>query len=139
MAITEAEFELANERMNELRVTTPFALQAWCSGAGEIMLSLSTGVTLSFPYRKIRELEEASPPDLLTIEISPSGLGLHFPKIDVDLYLPSLIEQFIGPRNWRAARLGGSGGKSRSPVKQKAARENGRLGGRPKKAAVPDL
>ncbi len=35
-----------------------------------------------------------------------------------------------------AATLGRKGGKSKSPAKLKAVRENGKLGGRPKKAAA---
>ena len=31
------------------------------------------------------------------IEISPSGLGLHFPAIDADIYLPGLHRFFLAP------------------------------------------
>jgi hypothetical protein len=40
---------------------------------------------------------------LTRIEISPSGLGLYFPAIDADIYLPSLLEGFLGSRGWMAA------------------------------------
>src|ERR1700683_2087116 len=40
------------------------------------------------------------------IEISPSGFGIHFPKLDVDIYLPGLLEGFLGSKRWMAARLG---------------------------------
>jgi hypothetical protein len=67
------------------------------------------------------------------IEISPSGFGIHFPKLDADLYLPALLEGLLGSRAWMAARLGARGGKATSPAKISAARANGRLGGRPRK------
>jgi hypothetical protein len=69
------------------------------------------------------------------IEISPSGLGIHFPKLDADLYLPGVLEGFLGSKRWMASRLGQAGGKSRTAAKRAAARANGRMGGRPKKAA----
>jgi hypothetical protein len=72
---------------------------------------------------------------LSAIEISPSGLGLHFPALDADLYVPALLEGFLGSRHWMAEQLGKSGGQARSHAKTAAARANGRLGGRPKKVA----
>ena len=78
-------------------------------------------------------LEDATPEQLRQIEISPSGFGIHFPKLDADLYIPALLEGFFGSRNWIASRLGAQGGKARSAAKANAARKNGRLGGRPKK------
>lgn len=39
----------------------------------------------------VRGIEHAEPRDLLGAEISPSGLGIHFPKIDADVYIPALI------------------------------------------------
>jgi hypothetical protein len=68
------------------------------------------------------------------IEISPSGFGLHFPALDADLDVPGLLEGFLGSKTWMASRLGQIGGQSSSKTKKAAARANGRLGGRPKKA-----
>jgi len=64
-----------------------------------------------------------------------STLANHRPKLDADLYLPGLLEGFLGSKQWMASRLGQMGGKSRSAAKKAASRANGRLGGRPKKAA----
>jgi hypothetical protein len=69
----------------------------------------------------------------LRIEITPSGLGIHFPKLDADLYLPALLEGFLGSRRWIAAQMGRIGGKASTKAKSTAARRNGRLGGRPRK------
>jgi hypothetical protein len=68
---------------------------------------------------------------------APSGLGLHFPKLDADLYLPALLAGVLGSKAWAAAQLGQAGGQARTAAKQEAARRNGRLAGRPKQAAVP--
>lgn len=70
------------------------------------------------------------------IEISPGGLGLHFPMLDADLYLPALLEGIFGSRKWMAGMMGRSGGLTKSPAKAAASRENGKIGGRPRKPAI---
>ena len=72
--------------------------------------------------------------DLKTIEISPSGLGLYFPRLDADVYIPALLDGVFGSANWTARQMGASGGKARSTAKATAARENGKRGGRPRKS-----
>ena len=59
-----------------------------------------------------------------------------WPKLDADLYLPALIEGALGSKRWMAARLGSRGGQVRSEAKAGASRENGKLGGRPRKHVV---
>jgi hypothetical protein len=56
---------------------------------------------------------------------------LHWPLLDADLYVPSLIEGAFGSRRWMQ-QIGKLGGSSRSSVKAKSSRENGKRGGRPK-------
>ena len=99
-----------------------------------IVIHLSSRLDVSFSPRDAQGLEHARPSQLDEIKISPSGFGIHFPKLDADLYLPALLEGFLGSKQWMAARLGQAGGKAKSPAKRAAARANGKLGGRPKKA-----
>ena len=80
-------------------------------------------------------LSEASHDDLAEIVIEGAGLGLHWPRIDADVYVPGLLQGLLGSKRWMATHLGGLGGKAKSPAKAAAARENGRKGGRPKRAA----
>lgn len=101
---------------------------------GRIVISLDTGLDLAFSPHRAQGFENAHPADLDVVEISPSGLGVHFPKIDADIYIPALIEGFLGSKRWIAAQNGKVGGKAATPAKRLAARENGKLGGRPKKA-----
>jgi hypothetical protein len=97
-------------------------------------IKLNTMIEIRFPAALIEGLSEAATKDLRDIEITPSGLGLHWPRLDVDLYIPSLIQGKFGSKSWMAKQLGVLGGKRKSEAKTKSSRENGRKGGRPKQA-----
>ena len=103
--------------------------------SARIVIDLNTGVQVAFPSRLAEGLADASPEDLAEIEISPVGLGLHWPKLDADVYLPALLQGVFGSKRWMAAQLGAAGGQARSQAKAVAARANGRKGGRPRKVA----
>lgn len=127
-------FEAANRRARALRASVPRAVSArYDRENGRIVIRLSSDLDLSFPAHDAQGLERATPSELQDIEISPSGFGIHFPRLDADLYLPAILDGFLGSKKWMASSLGQAGGKSRSAVKQAASRANGRLGGRPKK------
>jgi hypothetical protein len=129
-------FGMANRRGERVRASVPKAIAAGFDRAtGRIVVRLSSKLDISFSPHDAQGLENAKPSQLEEIEISPSGLGIHFPKLDADLYLPSLLEGFLGSRRWMASRLGRAGGKSRSVAKRAASKVNGWKGGRPRKAA----
>jgi len=134
MDIRNEEYEAANKRAAESQRKTPTAtVVRYDRRISRIVIALSSGIEIAFRPRDAQGLERAKPDDMSEIEISPSGLGIHFPRLDVDLYLPALLEGFLGSRNWMAAEMGKRGGKAKTDAKAEAARENGRLGGRPKK------
>ena len=88
------------------------------------------------PVELIEGLAGAAPDDLADIEVTPAGLGLHWPKLDADVYVPALMQGVFGSRRWMAAQLGATGGKATSKAKGDAARANGRKGGRRPKTAT---
>jgi hypothetical protein len=131
-----SRINIANNRGKEMRATIPHAVAArYERSSRRIVIRLSSNLELSFSPRDAQGLERASPSQLDKIEISPSGFGLHFPRLDADIYVPGLLEGFLGSKRWMASRLGEAGGKATSPAKKAAARANGKLGGRPRKAA----
>jgi Protein of unknown function (DUF2442) len=130
---TSDHFEVANRRAKSLQSSAPRAIAAhYDRASGRVVIRLSSRLDVSFSPRDAEGLEHARPLQLEPIEISPSGYGIYFPKLDADLYLPGLLEGFLGSKRWMASRLGHTGGKSRSPAKRAAAKVNGKLGGRPK-------
>ncbi len=130
------QFEEANQQARKMQEALPKAISAYYDRkSGHIVIHLSSKLILSFSPRDAQGLENAKPSQLDEIEISPSGFGIHFPKLDADLFIPGLLEGFLGSRKWMASRLGQAGGQSRSRMKREASRENGKLGGRPRKTA----
>lgn len=132
MAIAEHELKQAGQRMQTLRQHAHAAAVRYDRRRSRVVVSLNTGVELAFPMLA-EGLADASPRDLAKIEITPSGLGLHWPKLDADLYVPGLLAGAFGGKRWMAAQLGAAGGSARSTAKTRVARANGKLGGRPRK------
>jgi hypothetical protein len=131
------KLESANRRARPRELSGPKAVTArFDRRTGRIVVTLSNRVDLAFSPRDAQGLEKATAAELSKIEISPSGLGLHFPKVDADLYIPGILEGLLGSKKWMASRLGNAGGRSKSDAKKTAARRNGRLGGRPRKGSV---
>jgi hypothetical protein len=131
------QFEVANRNAQGLQASLPRAVRArYDRRIGRVVITLSTNLEVAFAPRDAEGLEGASPEQLSSIEISPSGFGIHFPKLDADIYLPALLEGFLGSRNWIASRLGAEGGKSKSSAKAAAAKRNGQRGGRPRKGTT---
>jgi hypothetical protein len=136
MTLSDADVRRAEKRMQVQLQTQPHATAARYDRRGaKVVVSLSNGLELGVPVRLAQGLSGASASELSNIEISPTGLGLHWPRLDADLYLPALIEGIFGTHRWMARLLGKRGGEVTSAAKKAAARANGRRGGRPRKDA----
>lgn len=133
MELTDAQIEAAEERGRIAQQTEPRAVSArYDARARRIVVELTSGATFAFPPALVQELCDAAPDELAEIEVSPSGYGLHWPRIDEDYSVPGLMNGVFGTAKWMAARAG----RATSPAKAAAARANGRKGGRPRKAGV---
>ena len=134
--VSDEQYESANVRGAVVRGGPTAVRVRYVPHSKRVVIMLSNDIEVSFPATSAQGLEHATPTDLEAIEISPSGLGLHFPKVDADIYLPALLQGFLGSEAWiqrqlaaRAAR----GGAAKTEAKAKAARANGAKGGRPRK------
>ena len=96
-----------------------------------VTMHLDDGVRVSIPRMSLQGLQDAKPAQLSRIEILGRGTGLHWPLLDVDHYVPGLLNHVFGTSRWMG-ELGRRGGSVTSTAKAAAARANGRKGGRPK-------
>ena len=136
MAITKEQFKAANRRGAQAVARGPVALSARLDARrGHIVVVLKGGCEFSFPVALAEGLAGAARAKVAKIEISPNGLGLHWPLLDADLYVPGLIEGTLGSRQWMR-HIGELGGRRRSEAKASASRANGKRGGRPKEQAA---
>ena len=104
-------FKLANRRGKAIRESTPRALSArYDRRRGRLSIRLSSRLEVSFSPHDAQGLEHATPAKLRDIEVTPSGFGIHFPKLDADLYVRAILEGFLGSKKWMAARLGSAVG-----------------------------
>ncbi len=92
------------------------------------------GGTMTIPRRAIQELDNVPASALRAVTLSPAGDAISWRTLDVDIYVPGLVERAFGTRIFAAAS-GRRGGKRTSRAKASAARANGAKGGRPRSTA----
>lgn len=133
---TDAEIDSAITQANLREPYRPEAVAAVYRPKDDVVaVKLRSGVELVIPRRLLQGLESAAPEQVGQVEIWGPGSSLHWEALDVDHYVPSLIEGIFGNRRWMS-ELGKRGGAVRSAAKAKAARRNGRKGGRPRKRSA---
>lgn len=137
MELSDKDIEAANRRGELRRAGRLVATAArYDRDLNRVVVTLASEVEISFPPQYAEGLAGATPEQLADIEVSPSGLGIHFRTLDADLYVPTLIHGTLGSKEWMASQIGRLGGQASSVAKAAAARENGRLGGRPRTKQV---
>jgi hypothetical protein len=129
--LTDAEIDAATARGEELARTEPRAQSAQFDRVNrKIVITFANGTEFSFPPGLAQGLAGATDDQLAEIRISGGGFGLHWEVLDADLTVPGLVNHVFGTRRFMAQQAG----RSTSPAKAAAARENGSKGGRPKKS-----
>ena len=130
---TESEIVLAIERakslQNEPRVTDVEYRPG--PGLDLLILKMSDGRRHMIPREDLQGLQSATKEQIARVEILGNGTGLHWPALNLDYYVPSLVRHIYGNKRWMA-EIGRSGGSVKSTAKKRAARVNGLKGGRPR-------
>ena len=67
-----------------------------------IVINLKSGAIYSFPPALAQGLSGASLEDLAEVEVTPSGDGLHWEKLDADFSVPALLAGVFGNAAWMA-------------------------------------
>lgn len=99
-----------------------------------VELALSNGCFFAFPAARAQGLSGADPEALEGVEVLGDGQALRWDALDADFSVPGLLAGRMGSRRWMAQEMGRAGGRVSSDAKARAARENGKRGGRPRKA-----
>jgi hypothetical protein len=134
--LTDAQAEAAEARGRAMLETEPRAVAArYSRKTGRVTVDLANGCAYVFPTELVQELSDASPDALVDVEVDGAGFNLHWPKLDADLYVPTLVAGVFGTRDWMSKAMARQAGRKTSPAKAAAARSNGAKGGRPRKRA----
>jgi hypothetical protein len=132
---TDGEIEAALETA-KLHDREPRALTVeHVPGLNLLIVGLSNQRRLVLPIEEVQGLGKATHEQMRMYKLIGRGTGISFPELDVDLYVPALIEGVYGNRRWMA-QLGKKGGKAKTEAKRIAARANGARGGRPARIAA---
>jgi len=135
--LTDEQLRMAEARGRQSLENDPRAIAAhYDAMAGRIAVDLANGCAYAFPAQLVQDLRGASGDDLADVTVDGAGFNLHWPKLDVDLYVPALVSGIFGTRAWMAGELARIAGRTKSPKKAAAARANGTRGGRPRKAVA---
>ena len=131
---TDRQLDVALARASRLAASGHRVLRAeYEREADLISLYLDDGVRVSIPRVNLQGLDGAVPAEALgKIEIVGRGTGLHWPLLDVDHYVPGLLNRVFGTSRWMA-ELGRRGGSATTKAKAASARANGKKGGRPRR------
>ncbi len=99
----QTQIARARERATIANFTEPRAEFAYYDrSTGRVVIHLKFGAIFSFPAELGQGLAGASPDDLAEVEITPSGSGLHWEKLDADLSIPALLNGVYGNETWMA-------------------------------------
>jgi hypothetical protein len=91
------------------------------------MVELRSGYAFGFPPERVSGLVGVTADQLRDVRISPSGDGLHWDDLNVDVSVTGLIVDALNLGEWAPRIMG----QARSQAKARAARLNGLKGGRP--------
>ena len=101
--ITDEEIDAALERAR-LQPERPTAVAAEYNRALDlVVLSIDNGQRLEIPRAQLQGLEDANEAQLADIQIF-AGVDIAWPQLDVDHYLPHLLEGKYASEKWKKAR-----------------------------------
>lgn len=101
--VTDRQLRSAEARGRRMLATEPRAAAArYDRTSGRVVVDLVNGCTYAFPAHLAQDLHGANTEDLAHVEVDGVGFNLHWPALDVDLYVPALVAGIFGTRAWVA-------------------------------------
>jgi Protein of unknown function (DUF2442) len=118
-AALQAQINQARQAGEVLDETEPRAVKAWYEmTSARVFIEIKNGIVMGVPYQLLEGLELATPEQLAKVEVTPSGYGLHWEGLDVDLGVPQLVAGIFGTKTWMK-ELGRLGDWQNLPRKQR--------------------
>jgi hypothetical protein len=99
LTTTDADIEAALEEARSLPDEPEAVSVEYISGSDLVVIRLDKGGRLAIPREYLQGLESATEAQLAEIEIH-SGVDIAWPQLDVDHYLPYLLEHRYGDKKW---------------------------------------
>ncbi|WP_207460853.1 hypothetical protein [Azospirillum sp. SYSU D00513] len=104
------------------------------NGADDAVIIEMPKATIAIPRSEIREFSHFTQAEMTELRLSALGDALAVGSFDVHVDIGGLLADLL-PLGTVFARRGGA---TKSDAKARAAKENGKLGGRPRKAAAAE-
>jgi hypothetical protein len=115
---TDMDIQAADARGKMMIETEPRARTVrYDTTTGRIELELANGCTYGFPAQLIQDLQGTNAGGLANVEVDGIGFNLHWPDLDVDLYVPTLVSGIFGTRDWMTRELARIAGRTTSAAK----------------------
>jgi hypothetical protein len=98
---TDEEIDQALEQAKQLEGEPRIVEAEYVGGRADVVvLRLSTGGRLAIPREYLQGLEHATESQLSEIQLWGGGISISWPQLDVDHYLPHLLEHRYGSDRW---------------------------------------
>lgn len=136
----DAEVEAGARRTAERRRQSPLPTitdARFLPGERRMRVDFDNGTTFIFPVDQVQGLSGGGEDQLAQFKVlSYDTLG--WDNLETIVPISEVMAGILGSKAWmkRLSEMGKRGGSIRSESKVQAARENGKRGGRPKKAAL---
>lgn len=102
LIITDQDIELARQEGLKAASSIHAIAARYLPSRERIQIDLSTGWSILVPKNFSGRIADASSIQCANIQITDSGLGLHWPLLDEDWYVPAVIES-LSTNQLRAA------------------------------------
>ncbi len=97
----DAEVEAAMARVRSESGNAPSAVAAkYVAGYDIYIVSFNDTSRMVLQREKLQGLQAATKQQLANVQIAGRGNGLHWPDLDVDLYIPALRKGVYGNKHW---------------------------------------
>lgn len=119
MEITDEDIAAAEQAYEAERRRGHVTAARYDSRTGNLVLNLHNGEEVDISASLLEGLRGQGADALAEVEVTPGGLGLYWPTLDVDLYVPGLLDGVFGTKRWMNSLFGEDWSQAKTLVKTK--------------------